>query len=113
MPNIPDIRKEIMGDSKLVYFAAGEQTTISWKEVPCDVADVASMGRGELSWCGGHPEAGRSLLKQIQKTSSEITFNTFTFLRWMFPNFAFSHFVKILTQFRLFINWGEAGNKLI
>ena len=42
MPNIPDIRKEIMGDPKLVYFAAGEQTTISWKEVPCDVADVAS-----------------------------------------------------------------------
>ena len=42
MPNISDIRKEIMGDSKLVYFAAGEQTTISWKEVPCDVADVAS-----------------------------------------------------------------------
>ena len=42
MPSIPDIRKEIMGDPKLVYFAAGEQTTISWKEVPCDVADVAS-----------------------------------------------------------------------
>ena len=42
MPNISDIRKEIMGDPKLVYFAAGEQTTISWKEVPCDVADVAS-----------------------------------------------------------------------
>ena len=42
MPNIPDIRKEIMGDPKLVYFAAGEQTTISWKEVPCDIADVAS-----------------------------------------------------------------------
>ena len=42
MATIPEIRNEIMDDSKLVYFAAGEQTTISWKEVPCDIVDVAS-----------------------------------------------------------------------
>ena len=42
MATIPEIRNEIMDNSKLVYFAAGEQTTISWKEVPCDIVDVAS-----------------------------------------------------------------------
>ena len=42
MATIPEIRNKIMDNSKLVYFAAGEQTTISWKEVPCDIVDVAS-----------------------------------------------------------------------
>ena len=42
MATIPEIRNKILDDSKLVYFAAGEQTTISWKEVPCDIVDVAS-----------------------------------------------------------------------
>ena len=42
MPNIATIRKAIHEDSKLVYFAAKEQTAIDWEEVPCEVVDVAS-----------------------------------------------------------------------
>ena len=42
MPNISAIKIAIKDSSKKVYFAAGEQTTISWREVPCQVVDVAS-----------------------------------------------------------------------
>ena len=42
MPNISAIKIAIKDSSKKVYFAAGGQTTISWREVFCQVVDVAN-----------------------------------------------------------------------
>ena len=36
------IKQNILDDSKLVYFAADEQTKIDWPQIPCNIVDVAS-----------------------------------------------------------------------
>ena len=41
-PNISVIKEKIQDNSKLVYFAADEQTKIDWPEIPCYIVDVAS-----------------------------------------------------------------------
>ena len=41
-PNISFIKQNILDDSKLVYFAADEQTKIDWPQIPCNIVDVAS-----------------------------------------------------------------------
>ena len=41
-PNISFIKENILKDSKLVYFAADEQTKIDWPQIPCNIVDVAS-----------------------------------------------------------------------
>ena len=42
MPNRTVAQDAVLADSKYVYFAAEEQTTISWRDIPCDISDVAS-----------------------------------------------------------------------
>ena len=41
-PNISFIKENILENSKLVYFAADEQTKIDWPQIPCNIVDVAS-----------------------------------------------------------------------
>ena len=48
-PNISFIKENILENSKLVYFAADEQTKIDWPQIPCNIVDVASKPYFEVS----------------------------------------------------------------
>ena len=49
-PNISFIKENILENSKLVYFAADEQTKIDWPQIPCNIVDVASKPYFEVSY---------------------------------------------------------------